>query len=126
MNYPDNSPCFWYETCPHTHVVAAPTGPCEIHMCNDPKHGTWQCYYLSMKKPISCPSCSQGDGKGATFKRNRPKPAKLVEKHVEHRPDCRVICELPPGTTVKALDGVLVACHPNHAPIYIGGIPHER
>ena len=36
--------------------------------------------------------------------------------------DCRLICELPPGTTVKALNGCLVACHPNHAPIYIGNI----
>ncbi len=35
----------------------------------------------------------------------------------------KVVCELPVGTRVKALNGVLVACHPNHAPIYIGGTP---
>ena len=41
-------------------------------------------------------------------------------KQVECREGMRVICELPPGTSVKALDGVLIACHPDHAPIMIG------
>lgn len=37
--------------------------------------------------------------------------------------DAKVICELPSGTSVKALNGALVACHPDHAPIFIGGKP---
>ena len=45
------------------------------------------------------------------------------KEDVKHIGDCRVICELPPGTTVMALNGCLVACHPNHAPIYIGRKP---
>jgi len=41
-------------------------------------------------------------------------------KQPQSRPNLHIICELPPGTSVMALDGQLVACHPNHAPIYIG------
>lgn len=47
-------------------------------------------------------------------------------KKVEHRPGCHVICELPLGTTVKALNGRLVACHPDHAPIFIGQGNREK
>ena len=32
----------------------------------------------------------------------------------------KIVCELPPGSSVMALDGRLVACHPNHNPIFIG------
>lgn len=34
---------------------------------------------------------------------------------------CKVICELPAGTKVRAYNNKLIACHPNHAPIVIDG-----
>ncbi len=38
----------------------------------------------------------------------------------QHRPEMKLVCELPPGTTIKAWNGALIACHPDHMPIYIG------
>ena len=41
------------------------------------------------------------------------RPCKVIK-------DCQMICGLPPGSSVMALDGCLVACHPDHNPIFIG------
>lgn len=44
----------------------------------------------------------------------------VLGEEIPHRKGFHLVCELPPGTSVKALDGCLVACHPNHNPIFIG------